>query len=613
MSKIQFSGFKTPYDEEQAFQRHMTYLKTKQKTSIDIQRQQLNNELGINQVMPMPKTSSEMLENEQEVNRLVQQYLVGFFVDNPNLEKKFSETDSQYENRKYPSRYVFNNLSQDDKKILLEQYPAIKTELKDVAILTPSYFLNFIKNYKEAIQRSGGVSKFSNNNIALDEIKAILIDIPKKVDLEKLFDLVKDIKDESDIKDRVLIKLFENIMNKIEEMVLYLPTFNQVSELRRAVELNISNGRDNDEIDKIIQEIEKLPSKQDIKEIGNSLMDIILQNPNIEELKKQLEEVLLNIGSHGESLMNIQERFNNILRKVNATSNTLNTVASNMDVRLKAGLIDKIYNEMLDEYVETYNRTSQTEKLLTKQNLPKEMYKKIKEDAEKVALQLSQKDQASKLYDNFNEDEQIQIPYAEAKYQEQPLGKEAKRPEEEGRGMIANRVKNKVQPKYISRQKMIGKGISLNETPKYIEFGKYCISIPHLNNDILRVKYKKTMVDVPNFKNKISTDFVDFLENFIDTQKINDRQLEKLSKEEQKIFKKLINKSGLDVKYKVKYYKDEIDKQEEDRFNLVKGQYIAGNDNPKVKDELRKFIIKFMMEGKITKKEGQEILFQLSM
>jgi hypothetical protein len=69
----------------------------------------------------------------------------------------------------------------------------------------------------------------------------------------------------------------------------------------------------------------------------------------------------------------------------------------------------------------------------------------------------------------------------------------------------------------------------------------------------------------------------------------------------------------LDVKYKVKDYKDENDIKEEDRFNLVKGQYVAGNDNPRVKEELRKFIIKFMMEGKINKKEGQDILFQLSM
>ena len=102
------------------------------------------------------------------------------------------------------------------------------------------------------------------------------------------------------------------------------------------------------------------------------------------------------------------------------------------------------------------------------------------------------------------------------------------------------------------------------------------------------------MVDVPNFKNKVSSDFVDFLNNFIETEKISERQLEKLPKEEQKIFRNLINKSGLNVKYKVKDYKTDDETAEENRFNLVKGQYMAGNDNPRVKDELRKFIIKFM-------------------
>ena len=102
MSKIQFSGFRTPYDEEQAYQRHLTYLKTKQRTSLDLQKQGLNNELGLNQVMPMPKTSGEILEDEQEVNKIVQSYLVSFFTDNPNLLKRFNETDAQYQNRKYP-------------------------------------------------------------------------------------------------------------------------------------------------------------------------------------------------------------------------------------------------------------------------------------------------------------------------------------------------------------------------------------------------------------------------------------------------------------------------------------------------------------------------------
>lgn len=611
MSKIQFSNFKTPYDEEQAFQRHLTYLKAKQRTSKKIQQQFLNNELNINQVMPMPKTTSEILEDEQEVNKLVHNYLVGLFVDNPNLVKKYNETNSQYENRKYPSRYVFNNLSQDDKQLLIQQYPAIKTELKDVAILTPEYFLNFLKKYKQAIERTGGVSNFSNSGI--DEIKALLLDLPKQEDFEKLHNLIIDVSNETNDTDDELKYLFHLIDEKIKLMIKSMPTFEDLMDVQTAIELKINDGSDDTKIDEILQKIEQLPSRNDINQISLDVIDIIEQNPNMEDLKNLLNDVLLNIGSNDENLIMIQELLNNIKRKVNITSNTLNDVSLKTNVKLKDGLVNKIYKEMVDDYVDNFNKTSSSQKAITAKTLPKDIYTKLREDAQTVALKLSQESNDEYLFNVFNQEQEVPIAYQEQQYQEQPLGKESKpQQNEEGKG-IANRIKNKIQPKFITRQKMIGKGISLNESPKYIEFGKYCISISHLNNEVLRVKYKTTMVDVPNFNKKISSDFVDFIENFIDTQKINDRQLEKLNKEEQKIFKILITKSGLDVKYKIKDYKDENDKKEEDRFNLVKGQYIAGNDNPRVKDELKKFIIKFMMEGKINKKEGQEILFQLSM
>jgi hypothetical protein len=611
MSKIKFNNFKTPYDEEQAFQRHLTYLRAKQRTSTEIQRSNLNNQLGINQVMPMPKTTSEILEDEQEVNKLVNNYLLELFVDNPNLVKKYNETDSQYENRKYPTRFVFSNLSQDDKQIFIQQYPAIKTELKGVAILTPSYFLNFIKKYKEAINRSGGVSSFSNSGI--DEIKALLLDLPKKEDLEKLHNLFIDLQDETYNSDAELKDLFNRLNQKISNMRRNMPTFTNLTDLQEAINLKINDGSDDSRIDEVLQKIEQLPSRNDINQISLDVIDIIEQNPSMDDLKIMLEDILLNIGSNDENLINIQELLNNIRRKVNQTSNTLNDVSLKTNVKLKDGLVNKIYKEMMDDYVENYNKTSTSAKAITAKTLPKEVYAKLREDAETVALKISQESNDEYLFNVFNQEQKIPIAYQEMQYQEQPIGKEAKiNVSEEGKG-LANRIQNKIQPKFITRQKMIGKGLSLNETPKYIEFGKYCISIPHLNNEVLRVKYQKTMVDVPNFNKKISSDFVDFIETFIDTQKINDRQLEKLNKEEQQMFKKLIKKSGLDVIYKVKDYKDDNDKKEEDRFNLVKGQYIAGNDNPRVKDELRKFIIKFMMEGKINKKEGQDILFQLSM
>ena len=832
MSSVQFSGFRTPYDEEQAYQRHITYLKTKQNTSKELQQTSLNNQLGVSPVMPMPKTTGEILGDEQEVNKMVQSYITNFFVDNPNLSKKFSETDSQYENRKFPSRYVFNQLSQDDKRIIIEQYPAIKTELSSVGVLTPDYFLNFIKNYKVALQKSGGVSKFSFNN-DLDEIKGLIKDLPKPADINKLQNLVLEIQRESP-KDEDLRQLFYMLNGKIQELSGSIPTLDDLDVIQQALELKIEKNGAQPEIEMILDQLETLPTRDELNRLGTDLLQIIHQNPNAEELKAQLNEVLRNIGSNSSklnevlirvgtnneklneikgliedlpkptdifelqslileiqrespkndeslkqsfSMLNrkiqelkssiptlenlrdverslelkieensslpeidqildqleqiptrdeinkigkdllrvinqnpsveelkrkldevlfdiegnkgelggIQQLLSDIGRDVRSTQRNQEDVANIANIRIKEGVVKEIYDRLienrliemndeiearngeitlLNEEIDGRNRERRKrnkqlkdereterefiliqnqqifpkkdrikvppsikddqlepmeariplEKILrSTSNLPKAVVQLVQQDAQAIALHEASKDGMEDVLSRF---QQAEIPamYNEEQYQVQAVGKEVGQTEntEGGKG-LANRVKNKIQPKYITKSNMIGKGVSIQETPKYIEFGKFCLSLPHLNNDILKVKYCSTMADVPNFKNSISKDFVDFIENFIDTKKINERQFEKLPKEEQKIFKNLINKSGLNAKYKVNEVKDENEKKEEDRFNLVKGQYIAGNDNPKVKDELRRFIIKFMMEGKINKKEGQEILFQLSM
>jgi hypothetical protein len=177
--------------------------------------------------------------------------------------------------------------------------------------------------------------------------------------------------------------------------------------------------------------------------------------------------------------------------------------------------------------------------------------------------------------------------------------------------MNSSYLKKKIVPRF---SKIVGRGLSLpTQEEKYREFGKYVISMPHLNQSVLKMKYKKSLTEIPSYRQiKISEDFVDFIENLLDTQKVNEKMLNKLPSEEKRLFAKLINQSGLFGKYKVRIQKSDQEKAEEDRFNLVKGIFVAGNDNPKVKEELRRFIVKFVMEGRIPKAEGNDLLFQLS-
>jgi hypothetical protein len=171
--------------------------------------------------------------------------------------------------------------------------------------------------------------------------------------------------------------------------------------------------------------------------------------------------------------------------------------------------------------------------------------------------------------------------------------------------------RKRIDPRHV---RFVGRGIALEAEPKkYYEFGKYMISIPHLGNNILKVKYLQNGNEVPSFNSqKISDDLTDFIEDLVDTGKINERHLNKLEAPEKRLFSKLINQSGLYGKFKIRVLKNPNDKAEEDRFELVKGEFIAGNDNPAIVKELKHLIIKFMTEGRIPKNQGHELLFQLS-
>ena len=57
-----------------------------------------------------------------------------------------------------------------------------------------------------------------------------------------------------------------------------------------------------------------------------------------------------------------------------------------------------------------------------------------------------------------------------------------------------------------------------------------------------------------------------------------------------------------------------IDTAAEDyeRLNVLKGEWVAGNNSPTMVKELRQLIIKFMDSGRIPKSQGTNILLSLT-
>jgi len=163
------------------------------------------------------------------------------------------------------------------------------------------------------------------------------------------------------------------------------------------------------------------------------------------------------------------------------------------------------------------------------------------------------------------------------------------------------------------RTKKIGEGLKYEPEPTYRTFGKYVINIPQLKErDILNVKFP-SLGRIPQFKpTPISDVMKEFILELLDTGKVSNRIYEQIPIEERQLFEKIATGAGILNSLKLKRTISNEDKEDNDRFTLLKGEYLAGNNSVALLKELRKLVVKFMSQGKISKHDGMNLLIELS-
>jgi hypothetical protein len=161
-------------------------------------------------------------------------------------------------------------------------------------------------------------------------------------------------------------------------------------------------------------------------------------------------------------------------------------------------------------------------------------------------------------------------------------------------------------------RRIVGRGIPANPKPRYAEFGKLVIHVPSLNKGILNLKYKShsNVQGLP--QQNISSDMVDFLLDVIEKGQVNQSLFNKLSREDQRLFVKIGGSAQIDDGLGYRSIHDEEEKKEMDRFNLVRGIFLAGNNSKEVIQELQGFLRKFLHDGRISKSEGLSLLQEIS-
>jgi hypothetical protein len=163
------------------------------------------------------------------------------------------------------------------------------------------------------------------------------------------------------------------------------------------------------------------------------------------------------------------------------------------------------------------------------------------------------------------------------------------------------------------RTKKIGAGVKYEPEPTYRQLGKYVINIQQLKErDILNVKFP-SLGRIPQFKpTPISDVLKEFILDLLETGKVSNRIYEQIPIEERQLFERIATGAGILNALKLKRTMSNEDKEDNDRFVLLKGEYLAGNNSVALLKELRKLVVKFMSQGKISKHDGMNLLIELS-
>ena len=128
---------------------------------------------------------------------------------------------------------------------------------------------------------------------------------------------------------------------------------------------------------------------------------------------------------------------------------------------------------------------------------------------------------------------------------------------------------------------------------RYIALGKYAVNMRQLKKGVLQIVYK-SLAPMQTFPSKkISSELQQYLFELLTNQKSLPALYKHVPEDEKKMFEKLAIFAGVFDKLNLPRMNSlEDEKKEMDRFKLLHGEFIAGNDNVSIIRELRNLILK---------------------
>jgi len=527
------------------------------------------------------------------------------------------------------SARIVASLSADEMFKLNRSYPSIKADFAtnyDVKLITPTFFVDYLQKFFEELDASKGVSsgyglgyirdKFDELIDTSNELRAV---IPTKDQIRGLQDVM-----EQSFTDLPAI-IVEPIMERLEILNALLPdgaVYQKLDDIQR--EDQALAYRLNQELQNALQ---GLPSREQVERV---LMDLADSRVSNGDALQRIELIVNDMDTaQTQQLQQIIGLINQQTAEIREGKYVEGDVIAVANVDVDGELIpfgilsldrkpivmitstgEKV--KMNAGSLNDFNRMKQAETGVN----PKLTYSKLRSDiltnSDPALVSAVNADQFATAEHSFEKLSDITGMTGMTSKEDRSIEsgmKKGAEPRIDGKGL----VKSKKIPKVKIPKVKVGVGIANKKEPPYRQLGKYVIHWKQLNdNDMLNVKYK-SLGRIPQFKPiPVSDVFKEYLIDVMNGGKHNQRHYENIPVEERKIWEKIVNGAGLAEHLKIKKTISDDDNDDMERFEMLKGQYLAGNNNPSVIRELRRFVVKFLSDGRLKRNQALDLLLELS-
>ena len=154
---------------------------------------------------------------------------------------------------------------------------------------------------------------------------------------------------------------------------------------------------------------------------------------------------------------------------------------------------------------------------------------------------------------------------------------------------------------------ILGKGKDQQPQHMYQSLSnKYLLDLNKLNNNILLMKYEHSRCAIAQMKSiPISDDVKEIIKDII-SDKFNQRAYNSMSLDDRRIIQQFIRVAKLNIPIT-----DEDDKEKQRQYQLCLDEWQAGNDSLVIKRRLKKFILEFVQEGKLSVPAGNKMIMNI--